>query len=113
VKTLASLVGRLVDEWDGVRERQLISVLAREGLVGQVDVLHSVRDRMVPAIRTWVREGSLRSDVPVDLLVWELTAPLLAVRLLYFSAQSSPTERREGRRYARRHVEYFLATASP
>lgn len=103
---------RLVDAWDKPRPRQLISLLIREGLSGVADILGDVGDRFGGHVEAWVRGGELRGDMDADQLVWELLTPLAAIRILHLNAQASRAVRKEGRRLARRHVEYFLATAA-
>lgn len=112
-KVLPAFFDKLVAAWDRPRPRQLISLITREGFEPVPDILATVRERFLPHIRRWAKEDALRSDVPATMLVWELTTPLAAIRILHLNAQASPQKRKEGRRLARAHVTYFLTTAAP
>lgn len=109
---LPDFFGRLVAEWDKPRPRQLMSLLTREGFAGLPDVLAAGSDRLAPHFQRWSADGHLRNDAPLDLLLWELTTPLAAIRILHLNAHAQPSRRREGRRLAREHVHYFLVTAT-
>lgn len=111
-EVLPEFFERLVAAWDRPRSRQLISLLAREGLEGTAEVVGDVQDRFAPHVRSWAEDGQLRGDVPADRLVWELIMPLAAIRIFHLNARASPARRREGRRVAAEHVDYFLVTAA-
>jgi AcrR family transcriptional regulator len=111
-KALPEFVDRIVLEWDKAKPRALVSLLSREGFEHTTDVLGNLRSRLIMPFEQWVDSGWIRNDVPVKTLLWQLTLPLAAIRILYLNAHSSPHRRKEGRRLAREHVDYFLMTAS-
>lgn len=112
-EALVALAEALLAEWDALRNRQLISVLAREGLDGPTEGLTSLQRKLAGPFGVWVSRGALRDDVDRAVLLWEFTVPLAAVRLLYLNAAANTAERREGKRHARHHLEFFLNAAAP
>lgn len=112
-EALPDFFERLVGAWDRPRARMMTSMLTREGLEGVAEILDEVRDRFVDHFRHWADEGLVRDDVPVEQLVWELIAPLGAIRLLHLRTGASARERKRGRELAQDHVAYFLTTAAP
>ena len=112
-EALPDFFEQLVQAWDRPRSRMMISMLTREGLEGVAEILDEVRDRFVGHFHRWADDGLIRDDVSVEQLVWELTTPLGAIRLLHLRAGASPPERRKGREFAQKHVAYFLTTAAP
>lgn len=111
-EVLPPLFEALMREWDKTRNRQLISLFTREGLGGPTEGLAHVRERLVEPFQRWSSQGSLRSDVSPEFLLWELTLPVAAVRILYLNAQSSTAVRKKGRKLVQDHVDYFLRTAA-
>lgn len=109
-EALPDLLERLLEAWDEERSRMLVSMLTREGLTGVQEGLDAVQERLLPHLRRWASEGSLRDDVPPKFLVSELLLPLTAIRLFYLHAQAGPAQRKQGRELAREHVGHFLAT---
>lgn len=112
-EALPGFFEELVQAWDRPRSRMMISMLTREGLEGVAGILDEVRDRFVDHFRRWAGDGLIRDDVSVEQLVWELIAPLGAIRLLHLRAGASTRERKKGRDLAQAHVDYFLTTAAP
>lgn len=106
------LVEALLTAWCKPERRQFTSVLLREGARSVSSALAQAQRTLQPALRTWVAQGHLRADVTVDVLAWELLAPLAAVRLAWLNAAASPQQRAQGRRLAGQHVAYFLKTAT-
>lgn len=109
---LPPFLERLLQEWDRPRPRRLASLLTREGLAGEARVIGPVRERLRPPFAAWAALGLFQRGFSTDLLLWELLAPLAAVRILQLNAQARPAERRRGHRLAREHVAFFLATAT-
>lgn len=103
----------LVSAWDRPRVRLFTSVLLRETSPDIRASLHTARSFLRPVLETWIRNGRLRDDVDVDLLTWELIAPLATIRLTMLTASSSEEDRETGRVLARSHIDYFLMTARP
>lgn len=110
---LPSLFERLLAEWDRPRQRELVSLITREGFGEVPGILGAVHDRFRDHVQQWVEDGQLRDDIATELLLWELLTPLVAIRILYLHAQAPPAWRKEGRRLAAEHVKYFLGTATP
>lgn len=110
-EVLPVLFGRLVSAWDHPRVRMFTSVLLRETSDDILAALDEVQALLRPVFEAWIETGHLRDDVDVDLLTWELVAPLATIRLTMLNASSSPADRARGRGLAGRHVEHFLMTA--
>lgn len=110
-EVLPPLFEALVGEWDKKRSRQLISLFTREGLDGPTEGLAHLRQRLMEHFERWSAQGLLRSDVSPEFLLWELTMPVAAVRILHLNAQASAAVRKGGRRLVQDHVDYFLTTA--
>lgn len=108
---LPSLFTAVVGEWDRKRNRQLISLFTREGLAGPAEGLAHLRERLEDPFARWAAQGVFRDDVSPELLLWELTTPLAAVRIFHLNAQSSTAERKRARKLVDEHVDYFLKTA--
>src|SRR5207249_1854066 len=58
----------------------------------------------------WMDAGLVRTDFPADHVVWELMAPIGIMRMTHLRADSSDSARREGRRIAARHLEFFISS---
>lgn len=127
------LVDRLVDSWSAPRSMLFADVILREGTGhpsgqdtersgaghghggprGLAEMIDKARARLTSPFARWRAAGSLRDDVGVDQLVWELFAPLFIVRFTYLRGGATPEDVETGRRAARDHVRWFLrVTAS-
>jgi AcrR family transcriptional regulator len=109
------IVRRALETWDQPRARRFMSVVVREGGPGSAVIggeLTRESGRVIKALATvfqgWMDAGLIRSDHPAEHLVWELMAPIGIIRLIHLRADSSDAARREGRRLAARHLDYFL-----
>lgn len=107
---LPEFVRKLVDAWDEPDTRRFTSLMLREGMPGVAEALSDVREQLALALGRWADRGLVRDDVDPDLLAWELSGPLAAVRLVHLCADSADAQRDEGRRLAARHAEYFVDT---
>ncbi|TDD25699.1 TetR/AcrR family transcriptional regulator [Nonomuraea diastatica] len=112
---LRTLVAHVLDAWDLPRARQFISIGMREGGPGVPLIAEGVSagarrtlDELGKLFRMWQEAGSVRTDVPVDQLAWELVAPLAHIRMIHMLADSTDEARASGRRLAERHLEFFL-----
>jgi AcrR family transcriptional regulator len=109
---IRELVDRAITAWSQPRARLFLSVLLRESEPAAAAVrkgIEAVQQRLGALFRRWMQAGLLRDDFTPEHLVWELMAPVTNIRLLYFHAQAGEELRREGRRLAQRHVDYFVA----
>lgn len=109
-EALPELFDRLIAEWNKPRNRLLMGLLTREGLLSGSDLMGPLRERLEKPFRQWSRSGLFTKRFPIETLLWEMTAPLGAVRLLYLTADVSPAVHRKGRELARQHVEFFIST---
>ena len=112
---IRSIVGRAVEVWDQPRARRFMSVVVREGGPASAVVggeLTRESGRVLKALgsvfQAWMDAGLIRRDHPAEHLVWELMAPIGIIRMIHLRADSSEATRREGRRLAARHLDYFL-----
>lgn len=112
-QALPEFVDNLVAVWDEPQVRMATSMLLREGLAGIQEALTEVQRELSVAFGIWSEQGMVRSDVELDLLVWELVSPLAATRLLMLHADASAAVRRRGRRLAHEHAAYFVGAVVP
>jgi AcrR family transcriptional regulator len=108
------LVDRAITDWTKPRARLFLGVLVREGEAAAAAVLQgidAVQQRLGALFRQWMDDGLFRNDFAPEHLVWELMAPLVNVRFLYFHPEADEGAVQAGRELAHRHVEYFLVCA--
>lgn len=112
---IRSIVQQAMEVWDQPRARRFMSVVVREGGPASAIVggeLTREAGRVLKALggvfQGWMDAGLIRSDHPAEHLVWELMAPIGIIRMIHLRADSSDGTRREGRRLAARHLDYFI-----
>jgi AcrR family transcriptional regulator len=109
-----------IELWDEPRARRLLSVLIREGAASGLEgdtslvaAIAQVQRRLGPWFAHWIAAGRVRPVAAPEHLVWELFAPLNAIRILYLHATATEEERRVGHAQARQHIAFFLAAVCP
>jgi hypothetical protein len=55
-----------------------------------------------------MEQGWIRKDFGPEVLIWELLAPLVLIRISYWHAQATAEEIELGHRLVERHIDYFL-----
>jgi hypothetical protein len=76
------------------------------GLNGLVELIDVARGRLADPFLRWQEAGLVRADLSVDVMVWELFAPLHIARFLHLRARD--TDVPAARRVAAEHVAFFL-----
>jgi AcrR family transcriptional regulator len=110
---VSTAVERLLAYWSQPTVRMFTAVLLREGshataaaqLAGAIE---AARAALTPVFAAWQDAGKLRADLPARQLVWELLAPLNAIRFLYLGHDASPQEVTDAHQLAADHLNYFL-----
>src|SRR5262245_9884564 len=99
-QVLREVVQRISTLWDEPRARLFTSLMLREGTLGTAGgsaLLFSAIDRTSQEVgdlfRQWREQGLVLAAFPPEHLVWELIAPLAALRFLYWHAQATEEER--------------------
>lgn len=105
---LSDFVNRIVSAWDEWDNRRFTSVLLREHLKDMDTALGEVRQILEKVFANWIENGSIRPDIAPEVLAWEFTGTLIAVRLLYITSESTEEERLQGLDVAKAHLNYFL-----
>jgi AcrR family transcriptional regulator len=109
---------RVLDEtiavWSSPAARTFTSIFLRDlvdghgtarGIFSEID---RAQDAGAALIRTWQADGTVALHTPARLLVWEIFAPLVWVRFVYFHARATRNEIARGRALAAAHVDYVL-----
>jgi AcrR family transcriptional regulator len=118
---LRDLVARALQAWDEPRARLFISLMLRQGALDLpaegrgigatlLPLIEQVKRRLGRRFRAWMAAGLVRDDFAPEHLVWELFAPMAAIRLLYLHGHATEVQRRRGRRLAQEHVAFFLSS---
>jgi AcrR family transcriptional regulator len=114
---LREVVRRILAQWDEPRARLFTSLMLREGALGTaggssllLSAIDLTSQQLGDLLRQWREQGRVLDTFPPEHLVWELIAPLAAIRFLYWHAQATEAERETGHRRAALHIEYFLHT---
>jgi AcrR family transcriptional regulator len=109
------IVEQAIEAWDQPRARRFTSIALREGGpasalvgVGLARETGRVLKALASVFQGWMDAGLIRADFPAEHIVWELMAPMGIIRIIHLRADASDATRREGRRLADRHLEYFL-----
>jgi AcrR family transcriptional regulator len=112
---IRQIVEHAMDLWDQPKARRFMSIVLREGgpasaLVGGGLARESGRvlKALAAVFQDWMDAGLIHEVAPAEHVVWELMAPIGIIRLIHLRADSSDGMRREGRRLAARHLDYFI-----
>ncbi|HEX2314675.1 MAG TPA: helix-turn-helix domain-containing protein [Thermomonospora sp.] len=106
------LVRRSLDAWDTPDGRLLMSLMVRDGLAHDpelVATLDETMGRVGAVFERWIRAGTMPADLgePTD-LAYALIAPIAQARLLWLHAGATDEQRATARDRATRHTEVFI-----
>jgi AcrR family transcriptional regulator len=107
-----ALVGRLVDDWSAAQSRQLVSLVARDGLIHDPALtggIHIAVRALARHFRRWIEAGQLRDDMgsPED-LAYALIGPMALTRVLWLHDGAQDPDIDGARERVMRHAEFFV-----
>jgi AcrR family transcriptional regulator len=110
---LADFTDMLIENWTTREARLFRSMLSRMGAdMGPkgryLDGVKTVISELSNLFDGWMRGGTLRDDVPANLLAWEFMAPIGNLRTTFWDQDASETDVEQGIRLAREHLAYFI-----
>lgn len=100
----------IVASWTSQRARAFTSVMLRLGPEGIGGSLREVAKQLHPIFSTWQARGELRSDIPVDVAVWQVIGPISGLRLAYLHAASSQRDVSLAISLAEAHLAHIAET---
>jgi AcrR family transcriptional regulator len=112
---LREMARRVIARWNEPRARLFLSLALREGMGGSAALMRPAKqhilEQLTPIMQQWMEQGWIRKDFGPEVLIWELLAPLVLIRISYWHAQATDEEIELGHRLAERHIDYFLRIA--
>lgn len=97
--------GSIVEAWTTPRARAFTSLVLRMGPDGIGNALREVEARLQPVFNAWQARGELRSDIPVDVAIWQVIGPLSALRLTYLNGDASEADIAHATTLAQTHLD--------
>lgn len=114
---IASFARQVFTAWDRPQARQIISLVAREGIgrdEGLVSGIELALQRLAELFARWIGEGKVRGDLgSADELAYALLSPIGHARLLWLHADATPEQRRNAHRRVTGHAELFARAVTP
>jgi AcrR family transcriptional regulator len=112
-----TLIARIIDEWTAPQSRQLISLMAQDGLIHDPALTAEIRvsvGSLAKQFERWIAAGHLAADLgsPWD-LAYALMSPVALARVLWLHGEASPQEIAVARERATRHAEFFVKAVFP
>jgi AcrR family transcriptional regulator len=114
---IRAVVAHGMEEWDTPEARQLISLMAQDGLIHDpaltAAILTALRG-LAELFGRWIAAGRVSPDLgsPLD-LAYALLSPLAQARVLWLHGAASPEDRAAARERATRHAEFFIRAVFP
>ncbi len=107
-----TLVARILDEWAAPQSRQLISLMAQDGLIHDPALTAEIRvsvGSLAVQFERWIAAGYLAADLgsPWD-LAYALMSPIALARVLWLHGAAKPEELAIARERVARHAELFV-----
>lgn len=113
-QAMASLVTSALDAWASPRARAFAAIVLREAVATGGDMRAALLggiDEAVAALSErfarWQRDEVVSASTPPAVLAYELMAPVVLTRFLYFSHAASDDEMRRGRQMVEAHARSF------
>lgn len=108
---LRELVCAFLEEWDSPDARQLISLMARDGLLhtpALQEAISAMRTSAARLFERWITAGLIPANLgsPQDLAL-SFTGPIGLTRILHLHADATNRERARARDAILRHVDTF------
>lgn len=109
---IRSMVSRAMDEWSAPQPRQLISLMAQDGLLHDPALAEGIRGalgRLAELFGLWIAGGQIPVGLgsPLD-LAYALISPITMARVLWLHGGAKPEELATARERATRHAEFFI-----
>jgi len=114
---IRSMIARAMDEWEAPAARQLISLMAQDGLIHDpalaAGILGAIR-RLAELFARWIAAGHIPADLgsPQD-LAYALLSPIAQARLLWLHGAARQEDIAAARDLATRHAEFFVKAVFP
>lgn len=89
---IPEMFGAIVEAWAAPRARAFTSLILRMGPDGIGKALIEVSARLRPVFREWQARGELRTDISVDVAIWQVIGPLSSLRLTYMNGDASDAD---------------------
>ncbi len=107
-----ALVGRLVDDWSAPPSRQLVSLVARDGLIHDPALTAGLQlavRALARQFRQWIEAGQVRDGIgsPED-LAYALLGPMALTRVLWLHDGAERPQIDGARERVMRHAEFFV-----
>jgi AcrR family transcriptional regulator len=107
-----ALVARLIDDWSAPPSRQLVSVVARDGLIHDPALTGGLQlavRTLARQFRRWMAAGQIKDDMgsPED-LAYALIGPLALTRVLWLYEGAERQDLDAARERVMRHAEFFV-----
>lgn len=102
---IPEMFGAIVDAWTTPRARAFTSLILRMGPSGIGTALKEVTLRLRPVFTEWQASGATRSDISVDVAIWQVIGPLSSLRLTYMHGDASEQDIALATTLARQHLE--------
>ena len=105
------LVGRILDDWSAPPSRQLVSLVARDGMIHDRALtagLQAAVRALARQFRRWIEAGQVRDGIgSPEALAYALIAPVALARVLWLHEGASSRDVQAARERALRHAELF------
>jgi AcrR family transcriptional regulator len=111
---LRALCARVIEVWSSREARAFASIFTRDALDGRTEsrgifsAIADVQESLIPVIRVWQQRGMIRPSLDARQIVWEIFAPLVYIRFVYFQARSTRADVLRGKEAARRHIAHLI-----
>lgn len=102
---LPQIFGAVVQAWTAPRARAFTSLMLRMGPEGIGEALKEVSARLHPVFAAWQARGEIRSNIPVDVAIWQVIGPLSGLRLAYLHGNAGDSDIALATSLATTHLE--------
>lgn len=102
---IPKMFGAVVQAWTAPRARAFTSLMLRMGPDGVGNALKKVAARLHPIFGAWQTRGEIRSDVSLDVAIWQVIGPLSGLRLAYLHGNASDADIALATSLAKTHLE--------
>lgn len=109
---IPKLFGNIVATWSTPRARAFASLVLRMGPDGLGNALMDVCKHLHPIFTKWKECGELRSDISVDVAIWQVIGPLAGLRITYLHGNASKADIAHATSLAHAHLEAIARALS-
>ncbi len=103
---IPKMFGNIIATWATPRARAFASLDLRMGPDGLANMLQDVSTRLRPLFSAWQERGELRSDIPVEVAIWQVIGPLASLRITYLHGNASRADIARATTLAKAHLEF-------